>query len=186
MNWQIIGIIIALIVFVISFWSMKHRKKDIKKQLGSASPIGRKLIVFATPNRVERILLSLFFFFFFISDLAQNKFIDLGIDYSVIVFWHMKALALDVWVIFLILFHVVLMSLFLMSLQSKATNKIYDIIVGVVAFFGVAILLAGVVVQIYNPEGLMRFLFVDWKPIDFYHLGVYLEMFAGFYWAFTK
>ena len=157
------------------------------KELGRLELWKNKVIAFATPHRAELILLSLYFFFFFVSDLAQNKFLDLGIDYNVIVFGHWKALALDVWIVFLILFHIALMGLFLMSLKSKSTHKHFDITVGVLAFFGVAILLAGVISQIYTGgEGTIRFLFMNFKNIDFYHIGVYIEMFAGFYWAFTK
>ena len=154
------------------------------KQLFKFRFLKRKALVIATPHRMEMILISLFYIFFFIADLAQNKFIDLGTDYMVIVIWHIQALAIDVWVIFLILFHLALMGLFLLSLKSKHTHRSYDIIVGLLAFFGVAILLAGAIVQIHSQT--IHFLFVNMEAIDFYHIGVYMEMFAGLYWTFTK
>jgi hypothetical protein len=95
-----------------------------------------------------------------------------------------KALALDVWVIFLILFHLALVGLFLMSLRSKATSRVFDVFIGIFALFGVAILLAGAIVQIYSQT--IHFLFMNFNSLDFYHLGVYIEVFAGVYWALTK
>jgi hypothetical protein len=180
MNWQIIILIVASIFLAVAL------AKKIKggRVIARFSPYKRKLLVFATPHRAEMILISLYFIFFFIADLAQNKFLDLGTDYKVIVFWNITALALDVWIIFLILFHLTLMGLFLMSLRSKNTHHYYDIIVGVIAFFGVAILLAGVVNQIYSQN--IHFLFMNMRSIDFYHIGVYMEMLAGIYWTFTK
>ncbi len=174
-------ILVAIIVWLIYLITIQRNIQS--KEIGRIS-IRRKPIVFATPHRIEMVLISLYFIFFFISDLAQNKVVDLGTDYTVILFWHMTALALDVWVIFLILFHLVLMAIFLLSLGSKATHHAYDVIVGVFAFFGVAILLSGVIVQIYSPT--IHFLFMQFKSIDFYHLGVYMEILAGVYWVFTK
>lgn len=150
----------------------------------SITPLKRRVITFASPDRVEKILLFLFLFFFFIMDLAQNKFLDNGINFNVIVFWNLQMRALFVWQIFLILFHIVLVTLFVRSLKSKATDMFYDFIVGTLALFGVAILLAGVVNQIYSPT--INFLFLTFRSIDFYHLGVYIEIFAGLYWTVTK
>jgi hypothetical protein len=152
-------------------------------EFGRLTPIKNKVLAFATPKKPELVLLAFYFFFFFISDLAQNKVIDLGLDYKVIVFWDITALALDIWIIFLILFHLALISLFLYSLKLKATHKTYDILVGILATFGVAILTAGVVNQFYSQT--IHFLFMNFRSIDFYHCGVYLEIFAGMYWAFT-
>lgn len=180
MIWSIISLVIAVLLMLFAIFS---KKKVLNKQFGKIK-IWKKVIAFATPHRAEIVLLSLYFFFFFVANQAQNKFIDLGLDYKVIVFWKTSLLALDVWMIFLILFHVALVGLFLMSLRSKSTYRVFDIVVGLFALFGVAILLAGVVVQIYSDT--IHFLFMTFRSIDFYHIGVYIEIFAGFYWAITK
>jgi hypothetical protein len=203
--------------------------------------LGKKDIAIGTPHRIEFVLLFFYAVFFFIADIAQNKFLDLGLDYMVTVMslpkqglgsvavgiflfgiiptivmmftrmrknlerlipaalfgcgigsligWFfingtVKALALDVWIIFLILFHLCLVGLFVMSLRSKATNGLFDFIVGIVALFGVAILLAGAIVQIYSPT--IHFLFMTFNSLDFYHVGVYIEILAGVYWALTR
>lgn len=159
------------------------KNKFFGKDLISFNLFGKK-ITLGTPHRIEMVLIALFLFFFFISDLAQNKFLDLGLGYSVILFWNVTALALDVWVVFLILFHLALMGLFLMSLRSKKTSKTLDIAVGILAFFGVAILLAGAIVQIYSDS--IHFLFMTFRSIDFYHLGVYIEMFSAGYYTLTQ
>lgn len=160
------------------------------KELVSFKLFGKNITI-ATPHRLEIVLLFLYTVFFFIADLAQNKFIDLGLEYKVIVIslpdWlggTISTYALDVWAIALIGFHLALMGLFLMSLRSKETHRVFDIIVGTIAFFGVAILLGGVINQIYSDK--LYFLFTTFKSIDFYHYGVYMEAFAGVYWAFTK
>jgi hypothetical protein len=69
-------------------------------------------------------------------------------------------------------------------LQSKATNRIYDVVIGFMAFFGLCLLWGGVEAQI---AGTTAFLFGGMvRSIDFYHYGVYLEMLTGIYYAFTK
>lgn len=176
----LIIILLAIAIAVLFFFIGRVKSKH----LFEIEPLKNKVIVFATPHRLELILLALYLFFFFVADLAQNKLLDLGLSYNVIVFWNITAPALYVWQIFLILFHVALVGLFVLSLQSKDTNRFYDLIVGTVALFGVAILLAGVIVQIYSP--MISFLWMNMRSIDFYHAGVYLEMFAALYWCLTK
>ena len=136
------------------------------------------------PHRLELILLFLYTTFFLWWDVLQNKVIDLGINYRVTWFAGITTTALDLGIIILILFHITLMGLFLLSLKSRATSKTYDIIVGTLAFFGVAIVLSGFVNSIYSET--IRFLFVEMPSINFYHIGVGIEMLAGLYWALTK
>ena len=176
----ILGSLIVVFLVLILFYN----KKIGSVKLGRLEPIKKKAIVFATPHRLELVLLSFYFLFFFIADLAQNKFLDLGLDYRVIVFWNQTALALDVWLLFLIAFHVCLVGLFMLSLKQKDTNTVYDFVVGTIALFGVGILLAGAIVQIYANT--VHIFFTTMPSINLYHLGIYCEVFAGFYWAFTK
>lgn len=143
-----------------------------------------KSIEFGTPHRIELILIFLYSVFFLWWDILQNKVIDLGTNYSVTWVVGHTTSALDLAIVMLILFHIALMGLFLMSLKSKDTNWTYDVIVGTLAFFGVAIVLSGFVNSIYSDS--IRFLFVSMPSINFYHIGVGLEMFAGLWWAFTE
>lgn len=179
---SVIIFIVILSLFFLGISLARDRKSQV---LSKSTPWKKRVLVIATPSQPEKLILFLHIFFFFIADLAQNKAVDLGSDYRVIVFGQITALAVDVWVVFLILFHITLLTLFLMSLRSKFTNRVYDVIVGAIALFGVAILLAGVLPQLYGAES-VRFLFFNFRPIDFYHMGVYMEIFAGLYWAFTK
>lgn len=180
MNWEVIGFFAAIVVFGLFVYLKKYSGG---KTFFSGSIKGEPFAI-ATPRRAEMILLALYFIFFFIMDLAQNKFQDLGKDYQVIAFWNITSKAFDILVIFLILFHIVLFALFLMSLQSKDTSKVFDIIVGLAAFAGVAILFGGVYAQMVSPT--IYFLFTTMPSINLYHIGVYIEIFAGLYWAFTK
>jgi hypothetical protein len=143
-----------------------------------------KQITLGTPHRVEMVLLFVYAVTYLWFDVIQNKVLDNGIYYMVSWVEGIKSSALDLSIIMLIIFHMVLMALFLMSLRSKGTNRFWDIIVGTLAFFGVAITLTGFVHGINSEQ--IRFLFIDMRTITFYHIGVGIEMFAGLYWAFTK
>jgi len=142
-----------------------------------------KEVSIGTPDKIESILIALYLVFFFIANQAQNKVIDLGIDYRVITIFKLNALAIDVWITFIILFHIALVGLFVMSLRSKDTHRIFDIIAGIFALFGVAILVGGVVNMIHSPT--IHF-FTTFRSIDFYHIGVYIEIVYAFYLTFTK
>jgi hypothetical protein len=141
-------------------------------------------IAFGLPDKFETFLVFMFGIFFLWWDLLQNKVLDLGKDYRVTWFGDITSRALDLSIVILICFHIVLLTLFIMSLKSKRTHEQWDIIVGGLAFFGVAIVLAGFVNSLYSET--IRFLFIDMKSISFYHIGVGIEMFAGAYWALSK
>jgi len=158
---------------------MKKRKSKMEITLWK-----NKTIEIGTPHRLELVLIFLYAVFFLWWDVVQNKVLDLGIDYRVTWFAGITTSALDLAIILLIAFHIVLMALFLMSLRSKDTSRVFDVIVGTLAFFGVAIVLTGFTVGIYSET--IRFLFINMSTLSFYHIGVGIEMFAGLYWAFTK
>ncbi len=143
-----------------------------------------KNIAFGRPKRLEMIFLFFYAVFFLWWDVLQNKVLDNGLNYSVTWISGITTSALDLGVIMLILFHICLMSLFIMSLQSKDTHRLFDVIVGALAFFGVAIVLSGFVNSLYSDT--IRFLFIDMPTINFYHIGVLIEMIAGTYWAITQ
>jgi hypothetical protein len=151
---------------------------------------GKKLVI-STPDRIEKILIFLFIGLFMWWDVLQNKVLDNGVEYMVTFFgnWQMQAIDLatiifGLWHITLILLHITLIMLFLLSLRSNATNNTYDIIVGSLALFGVAIVLAGFTADYYSDT--IHFFFTTMKTVTFYHIGVGIEIFAGLYWAFTK
>lgn len=143
-----------------------------------------KQIEFGLPGKIETFLIFMYAVFFLWWDVLQNKVLDLGRDYRVTWFGDITTRALDLAVIMLVLFHVVLLALFVMSLKSKRTHSSLDILVGGLALFGVAITLSGFVNSLYSET--IRFLFIDMKSISYYHIGVGIEMFAGAYWALTK
>lgn len=159
------------------------KNKLLGQDLVSFNVFGKR-VVLGTPHRIELILLFAYAVFFLWWDVLQNKVLDLGIGYKVTWFAGIQSTALDLGIIMLILFHLCLMGLFLMSLRSKSTSNTIDIIVGVLAFFGVAIVLSGFINSIYSDT--IRFLFINMGSTDFYHIGVGIEMGAGLYWALTK
>jgi hypothetical protein len=181
MMWGMIGILIAVAVLI--FAIVKKGYKGGYK-FGSIMPIKKKLIQFATPHRFELIMLSLYFIFFLWWDVLQNQLLLMGMGHRVTWFAGITSSAMDLGVIVLIAFHIVLMTLFLYSLKSKATNRTYDIIAGTLAFFGVAIVLSGFMLA--QHETMIRFLFINMNVVSYYHIGVAIEMLVGVYWAFTK
>lgn len=180
MNWEIILIIGLVIGIVFLLFKKSHKAQE----LGSLQLWKQKTLTFATPHRIEMILIFLYALLFLWWDVVQNKVLDIGLEYRVTWFGDITTSALDLSIILLIAFHVVLMTLFLLSLQSKKTHRTYDVIVGAAALFGVAIVLAGFVNNIHAES--IRFLFIDMSSTSFYHIGVGIEIFAGIYWAFTK
>jgi steroid 5-alpha reductase family enzyme len=175
----VIGVVLLLSI-IYSFF----KKKEKSYELGKVQLLKNKVLQFATPHKTEKILLFLYVTFFLWWDVLQNKVLDLGVDYRVTWWGTTTSSALDLGIVILILFHLTLMALFLMSLKSKATNSTYDVIVGIMAFFGVAIILSGFVNEIYSPT--IRFLFIDMPSTTYYHIGVLIEFLAGLYWALTK
>ena len=154
-----------------------------EREILSVKPFGKEITI-GTPRRWEFILLFLYAVFFLWWDVLQNKVLDLGINYRVTWFSGITTSALDLAIIILILFHIVLMSLFVLSLKSKDTSSFWDVFVGTMAFFGVAIVLTGFVNSHYSET--IRFMFINMGSTDFYHIGVFIEMVSGLYWAMTK
>lgn len=159
------------------------KNKFFGKDLVSFNLFGKK-ITLGTPHRVELLLVFVYAIFFLWWNELQNKVLDLGLGYEVTWVAGVTTTALDLGIIMLIFFHLALMGLFLMSLRSKKTDKTLDIIVGVLAFFGVAIMLSGFINSIYSDT--IRFLFVNMPSINFYHIGIGIESFAGLYWALSQ
>lgn len=180
---QIVFTSLGAVLLILALFAIFLKKyKSIK--FGKLRIIKRKLIVLATPKREESILLFLYVTFLLWWDVVQNKVLDFGLDYRVTWFGDITSNALDLAIVLLIIFHITLMLLFVLSLRSKGTHRLYDVIAGTIAFFGVAILLSGFINGLHSET--IRFLFVDMKSISFYHIGIGLEFMAGLYWAFTK
>lgn len=145
--------------------------------------VAGKNIAFGLPKRTEFFLLFAYAVFFLWWDVLQNKVLDLGIDYRVTWFADITTRALDLAVVQLILFHLALMGLFVFSLKSRRTHNFWDVIVGALALFGVAIVLSGFINSLYSDT--IHFLFINMKSVSYYHIGVGIEMGAGLYWALT-
>lgn len=179
-----ITIFVVLMALFLLGISLVRNKRSVV--FSKSTPWKKKLLVIATPSQPEKVLLFFALFSFTIMDLANNKAVDLGSDYRVIVFGNITALAVDVWLAFLIIFHIFVLALFLMSLKSKETNRVYDIFVGGIAFFSIAVISSGFLLQLYNAES-VRFLGIIFDPvINYYHAGVYGIIFCLTYWAFTR
>ena len=109
--------------------------------------------------------------------------IDLGANYRVILFWNTTISAMLLWQISLVIFLCLSVALFLLSLKSKQTNRIFDIFVAIIGLFGFALLMSGVYLQMYATN--VYFFTTIQPPINVYHVGVYAQLFVAIYHTFT-
>jgi hypothetical protein len=144
--------------------------------------IAGKRIAFGLPKRFEIFLLVMYSLLLFLFDINQNKRIDFGPDYMVTVFEGFKINAGDLALVALILFHLVLFTLFVYSLKRPGTHEYWDIAIGALALFGVAILLAGYMNEINNVP---TYFFVELESVSFYHIGIAFQIIAAVYWSLT-
>lgn len=181
MSWQIWMILgaIAVLIFAILRKSYKGGRKLFK-----IAPIKHKFIQFATPHRKELMLLMLYVVAFLWADVLNNKVIDRGMDYRVTWFTGITSNAYDLFFIIFIIFHIILVSLFVLSLQSKATSRTYDLIMGTIALFGVAILMGAFFQQMHVQT--VRFLWIEMSVLDMWHIGVTITMLYALYLSITK
>jgi hypothetical protein len=159
------------------------KNKILGRDLVSFNLFGKK-ITLGTPHRVEMVLIFFYTLLLLWWDVVQNQILSFGVEHRVTWAFDVTTRALDLGIILLIGFHIVLMLMFLMSLRSKKTNRVFDIIIGTLAFFGVAIVLSGFIVSLYSET--IRFLFVDLPVLTYYHIGILFEVVAGLYWALTQ
>lgn len=145
--------------------------------------IKRRVIAFGTPKRVELILIALYFITGLWWDILQNQLLTNGLSHRVQWFGSFTTSAWSLALVMLFAFHLILLTLFLFSLASKKTNRLYDLVVGALALFGVGILLSGFFAQM---QGFTVPLFgTVLNGTSYYHIGIFVEAFAGLYWAFT-
>ena len=145
--------------------------------------IKKKVITFGTPHRVELIILSFFIGIFFLAEILNNKLLVLGANYRVSLFWNTTISAMLLWQISLVIFLCLSVALFLLSLKSKQTNRIFDIFVAIIGLFGFALLMSGVYLQMYATN--VYFFTTIQPPINVYHVGVYAQLFVAIYHTFT-
>ena len=146
--------------------------------------VKRRVIQFASPHRVELILIALFLTFGLWFDIVQNQIISYGFGHRVTWFGNVSTSAFDLAMVMLFAFHIVLVTLFVRSLRSKDTSAVFDMIVGTLALFGVAIMLSGFFNDAY---GKMVTLFgFTLSAVSYYHVGIAIEGLTVMYYAFTK
>lgn len=137
-------------------------------------------ITFGFTHRIEMVLLFLYAVLFLTFDIVQNRIINAK-SFDIIIYG-MKAL--DLAVILLIAFHLILIALIMMSVNSKSTSTKLDYIIGAITGFGVAIILTGFILTLFTNN--INFLFIDLPILSFYHIGVTFEVIGGIYYAVTK
>jgi len=181
MSWQIWGILIAILILAFAIFRKSYKGGH---KLFKISPIKHKIIQFATPHRKELMLLMLYVVAFLWSDVLQNKIFDKGLDYRVTWFGSITSNAYDMFFVMFFIFHIILVSLFVLSLQSKATNRTYDLIMGTIALFGVGILMGAFFQQMHSNT--VRFLWINMGTLDMWHIGVSITMLYALYLSLTK
>ena len=183
MDWQLWLMGAAIFVLIYAIFKKLVTGKGIKVHKLGGFNIKKKAIAFGTPKRVELILIALYFVTGLWFDILMNQTITLGLSHEVQWFGDITTNAWSLAIVMLIAFHIILVTLFLFSLKQKRTNRIYDLIVGTAALFGVAILLSGAFAQIYGNT--VQLFGASLNGTSYYHLGIATEAFAGLFWAFT-
>lgn len=124
------------------------------------------------PDNQEIILFVLGFMFFGIFDYAQNHFQDVSIN--VLSIFGIKALTLF-W-IFILAYHVVLFTAIFRAYAKKGTHYVWDFMFGTLAILGVYIMIGGAIAGIYYGTADLVPWFFHLSQINFYHLGVFLQV----------
>lgn len=143
-----------------------------------------KKITFAIASKIERTMILAYGIFLLWFNVLFVQLKDNGWEHKVTWFGNIQSSAFEQAIIILILFHLILMALVFVSINSKATNQIFDYFIAVLTIFGVAMVLTGFLLARYTTN--IHFLFIDYNITDFYIIGVALEVIGGLYYAFTK
>jgi len=178
MRWEFYGLIVAVVVLLFAIFAKYRGGTE-----WFTARVRKRAITFGTPHRVELILIALYFIFGLWWDIVMNKILDNGVTARVEWFAGVTTSALNTAFVLLVIFHIVLVTLFLHSLSRKKTDKVYDLIVGTAALFAVAILLSGFFAQLHNFNVSLFGLVLN--PVSYYHIGIVVGAAAGLYWAFT-
>lgn len=141
-----------------------------------------KGISFRLPKRLEIFLLVAAALTLFLMDINVNKVADLGVDYRVTVFSSFQPLAINVFIFGLVLYHILLVGLILRAIVDKGTHLMWDALVGMIVVFGTYIVVSGAILQI---QGIKALTFWDVLTINFYHVGIALQIIGLLYYSLT-
>lgn len=142
-------------------------------------------IRFKLPKRFEIGLISFSIFMLFWADVAQNKFLDLGVNYKVSFWTGFSMFATTAFWIAIILYEIGLFSLILYSFIKKGTHFVWDWLVAIIAVFGLGIIMTGANLGVYTSD--VIFFATSYSQVTFYHLfGILPQILAMFYFAFTE
>ncbi len=145
----------------------------------------KRKIHFRPPKRLEVILIATAIFVLFLADVTQNKVLDLGLNYKVSFIEGVTVLAITLFWIAIIVYHILLFTLILNSLFKKRTHHIYDAIFGILALFGVTVIVSGALLSIYTTD--IPFFGISIPAITYYHVfGILPQIIAMAWFASTE
>lgn len=143
---------------------------------------------FGYPTKVELGFVVFSALCLIVLDYAQNMYqpsVAGGVAYwSSLTYFGLTALT-TFWVFFF-LYNVSLFIVYGRALRSRNTSYRFDIIFGILSFFGVILLLAGGIgAMYYSAESSLPFL-LNFKQIDVYHTGILLQWIGILYFTLTS
>lgn len=145
-----------------------------------------KKIKFRLPKRIEVVLIAIAIFLLFWADVLQNKAIDFGLDYKVHLTESVIFTSISAFWFVLIFYHITLLTLFVYSILQKGTHYFWDFVIGVLASFGIGVIMTGAITGVYDIKQIPFFTF-NLGLITFYHIfGIFPQIIAMFYFAFTE
>tara|TARA_Y100000034_G_C6843157_1_gene381666 strand:- start:608 stop:1051 length:444 start_codon:yes stop_codon:yes gene_type:complete len=134
------------------------------------------------PKRFEIFLLVMVALTLFLTDVNVNKVSDLGVSYQVTVFGNWQPLAVNVFVFGLVIYHLFLIALIFRALIDRGTHLFYDSIVGGIVLFGTYIVVSMAVLQM---QGIDTLSFWKISVINFYHIGITIQISGLIYYSLT-
>ncbi len=136
----------------------------------------------------ERMLAGLLGISIFLFDILQNKISDHGLDYQV----HLTSTTLIkattlIYFAFVSLFTIITYLVIFAVINNKG-NKITDMIVGAIAYLGLAFLFGTALISFYHPpDFVLPFFFTSTATITLYHFsGIGILILASLYFIITE
>jgi len=141
-------------------------------------------VSFEFPKRLEIVLLVLMIFTLFLFDINLNKLTDKGLDYKAAIFGEIMIKSIILFWSSIIVYHLILFTLYTRAVLSKGTHHIWDFIFGAVSVFGTLILISGALLHFYSET--LPFFGSIIKTITYYHIGIGLQIVGAVFFAITE
>lgn len=139
-------------------------------------------------DRMEIMAFILFVLSIFLMDVNMNKVMDNGINTTVTVIGDYEIYATSgFWAGFLAALIIFFLIAFRSLYERKSRLGFFDIIFGIIGIIGLMITLSGGLLAFWHNSSLaIPFFKYTFTRVNYYHVGIGLDILALFYFALTK